>query len=174
MVDPENTELVSSPVIAVLPSNPPWAEPYLEYLTNKKLLEDEVQKRQIEHRAKVYTIIDRHLSRITLLMDTKTRPNLAISPTCHHQSTRRLKSHRKELSYAIMMASEEGVVTLAGETTSHNVKPAGMADPSIGNHLAMTMACIAIATRISIALHATAMTKGKAPAAMTMIQLHEE
>jgi hypothetical protein len=29
MVDPENLELASSPIMAVLPSNPPWAEPYL-------------------------------------------------------------------------------------------------------------------------------------------------
>jgi hypothetical protein len=35
MVDPENPELASSPIMAVLPSNPPWAEPYLEYLTTK-------------------------------------------------------------------------------------------------------------------------------------------
>jgi hypothetical protein len=49
-----------------------------------------------------------------------------------------------------------------------------MADPGIGNHLAMTTARIATATRISIALHATAMTKGRAPTAMTMTQLHEE
>jgi hypothetical protein len=61
MVDPENPELASSPVMAVLPSNPPWAEPYLEYLMNKKLPKDEVQKRQIEHRAKAYTIIDGQL-----------------------------------------------------------------------------------------------------------------
>jgi hypothetical protein len=61
MVDPENPELASSPVMAVLPSNPPWAEPYLEYLTTKKLPEDEVQRRQIEHRAKAYTIIDGQL-----------------------------------------------------------------------------------------------------------------
>jgi hypothetical protein len=67
-----------------------------------------------------------------------------------------------------MMASEKGVVTLAGETSRHGVKPAGMADPGIGNHLAMTTARIAMATRISIALHAAAMTKGRAPAAMTM------
>jgi hypothetical protein len=26
MVDPENPELASSPVMVVLPSNPPWAE----------------------------------------------------------------------------------------------------------------------------------------------------
>jgi hypothetical protein len=61
MVDPENLKLASSPVMAVLPSNPPWVEPYLEYLTNKKLPEDEVQKRQIMHRAKAYTIIDGQL-----------------------------------------------------------------------------------------------------------------
>jgi hypothetical protein len=47
--------------MAVLHSNPPWTEPYLEYLTNKKLLEDEVQKRQIKRRAKAYTIIDGQL-----------------------------------------------------------------------------------------------------------------
>jgi hypothetical protein len=85
-----------------------------------------------------------------------------------------LKSHREELSYTIMMASEEGVVTLAGETSHHDVKPVRMVDPGIGNHLAMTTACIATATRISIALHATAMTNGRAPAAMTMTQFHEE
>jgi hypothetical protein len=61
MVDPENPELASSPVMVVLPSNPPWAEPYLEYLTSKKLPEDEVHKRQIERRAKAYTIIDGQL-----------------------------------------------------------------------------------------------------------------
>jgi hypothetical protein len=126
------------------------------------------------HVARAIKEIHRRLTRTTLLMDTKTRPNLAISPTSRHQSTRRSKSHREQLSYAIMMASEEGVVTLAGETSRHNVKLVGMADPGIGNHLAMTTAHIATATRISIALHATAMTKGKAPAAMTMTQLHEE
>jgi hypothetical protein len=73
-----------------------------------------------------------------------------------------------------MMASEEGVVTLAGETTRHDVRPVGMADPGIGKHLTMTTARIATVTRISIALHTTAMTKGRAPTAMTMIQLHEE
>jgi hypothetical protein len=126
------------------------------------------------HTARAIKEIHRPLTRTTLLMDTKTRPNLAISPTCRHQSTRRSKSHREELSYAIMMASEEGVVTLAGEMTRHDVKPAGMADPGIGNHLAMMMARIATATKISITLHIDMMTKGKAPAAMTMIQLHEE
>jgi ribonuclease HI len=56
MVDPENLELASSPVMAVMHANLPWAEPYLEYLTTKKLPKDEVQRRQIEHRAKGYTI----------------------------------------------------------------------------------------------------------------------
>jgi hypothetical protein len=73
-----------------------------------------------------------------------------------------------------MMASEEGVMMLAGETSRHDVKLVGIAGPSIGNHLAMTTARTAAATMISIALHATAMTKGRAPAAMTMTQLHEE
>jgi hypothetical protein len=126
------------------------------------------------HTARAIKEIHRPLTRTTLLMDTKTRPNLAISPTCRHQSTRRSKSHREDLSYAIMMASEEGVVTLAGETTRHDVKPAGTADPGIGNHLTMTTARIATARKISIALHANTMTKGKAPTAMMMIQLHEE
>jgi hypothetical protein len=48
-------------VSVVLPRNPPWAEPYLEYLMIKKLPVDEVQKRQIERRAKAYTIIDGQL-----------------------------------------------------------------------------------------------------------------
>jgi hypothetical protein len=119
--------------------------------------------------------IHRHPTRTILLTDTtKTRPNLAISPTCHHQSTRCLKSHREELSYATMMASEEGVMTLAGEMSHHNVKPVGMAGPSIGSHLAMMTMRTATVTRISIALHVAAMTKGRAPAAMMMTQLHEE
>jgi hypothetical protein len=61
MADLENPELASSPVMAVFPCNPPWAEAYLEYLTTKKLPEDEVQRRQIKRRAKAYTIIDGQL-----------------------------------------------------------------------------------------------------------------
>jgi hypothetical protein len=129
----------------------------------------------ISHMTKAIKEIHRHPTRTILLMDTtKTRPYPAISPTCRHQSTRRSKSHREELSYATMMASKEGVVTLAGETSRHDVKPVGMAGPSIGNHLAMMTVHTAAATRISIALHAAAMTTGKAPATMTMTQLHEE
>jgi hypothetical protein len=128
-----------------------------------------------DHTAKASKGIHRHPTRTILLTDTtKTRPHPAISPTCRHQSTRRSKSHRKELSYATMMEIEEGVVTLAGETSRHDVKPVEMAGPSIGNHLAMTTARTTTATRISIALHAAAMTKGKAPAAMTMTQHHKE
>jgi hypothetical protein len=123
----------------------------------------------ISHMARAIKEIRRHPTRTTLLTDTtKTRPNLAISPTCRHQSIRRSKSHREELSYAIMMASEEGVMTLAGETSRHDVKPVGMAGPGIRNHLAMTTARITMATRISIALHAAAMTKGRAPTIMMM------
>jgi hypothetical protein len=68
-----------------------------------------------------------------------------------------------------MMACDEGVVTLARETNRRDVKPAEMADPGIGNHLAMMTARIAMVTKISITLHADTMTNGKAPAAMTMI-----
>jgi hypothetical protein len=65
-------------------------------------------------------------------------------------------------------------MTPAVETSRSNGKPVEKADPGKGNNLNMTTACTAVATRISIALHATAMTKGKALVAMTMIQLHEE
>jgi hypothetical protein len=73
-----------------------------------------------------------------------------------------------------MMASEGEAVTLDAETICHDRKPAETADPSEGNDLAMTTACTVAATRISITSLATTMTKGKAPAAMTMIHLHEE
>jgi hypothetical protein len=125
--------------------------------------------------AKAIKEIHHHLTRTILLMDTtKTRPLPAISPICHHQSIRHSKSHREELSYATTMASGEGVVTLAAEMSHHDETPVEMAGPSIGNNLTMMMVRTAAATRISIALHTTAMTKGKAPTAMTMVQLHEE
>jgi hypothetical protein len=63
---------------------------------------------------------------------------------------------------------------LAAETSCHNGKLVEMADPSKRKSLGMTMACIAAETGISIALPTVVMTKGKAPAAMTMIQLHKE
>jgi hypothetical protein len=119
--------------------------------------------------------IHRHLTRTTLLMDTsKTTLLPAIRPTCHLQSIRCLKSQREESSYAIRMAGEGEAVKLDAETIRHDGKPAETADPSEGNDLAMMRARIAVATKISIAPLATTMTKGKAPAAMTMIHLHEE
>jgi hypothetical protein len=72
------------------------------------------------------------------------------------------------------MASEDEAVTLDAETIRHDGKLVEMVDPSKGNNLAMTTACTAAATRISIALPAATMTKGKAPAAMTTIHLHGE
>jgi hypothetical protein len=63
---------------------------------------------------------------------------------------------------------------LAAEMSRHDGKLVEIADPSKRNSLAMTMACTAAETGTSIALPAAAMTKGKAPAAMTMIQLHKE
>jgi hypothetical protein len=127
------------------------------------------------HMAKANKRIHHHRTRTILTMDTtKTKPLPAISPICHHQSIRRSKSHREELSYVTTTASGEGVVTQAAETSRRDVKPVEMADPGRGNNLAMMTACIVVATKISIALHAAAVTKGKAPAAMTTIQLHEE
>jgi hypothetical protein len=73
-----------------------------------------------------------------------------------------------------MMASEGEAVTLDAETIRHDGKPAETADPSKGNDLAMTMARTTVATKISIALLATTMRKGKAPTAMTTIHHHEE
>jgi hypothetical protein len=92
----------------------------------------------ISHMAKAIKEIHRHPTTTIPLTDTtKTRPHPTISPTCRHQSTRCSKSHREELSYVTMMASEEGVVMLAKEMSRHDVKPVEMAGPSIGNHLAM-------------------------------------
>jgi hypothetical protein len=73
-----------------------------------------------------------------------------------------------------MMASEDEAVTLDAETIRHDGKLVEMADPSKGNNLAMTTACTAAATRISIALPAATMTKGKAPSATTTNHLHGE
>jgi hypothetical protein len=73
-----------------------------------------------------------------------------------------------------MMASEDEAVMLDAETIRHDGKPAEMADPREGTNLAMTMARTMAVTRTSIAPLATTMTKGRAPAAMTMIHLHEE
>jgi hypothetical protein len=125
--------------------------------------------------AKARREIHHHPTKITLLTDTnKTMLPLAIRPTCHHQSIRRSKFQKEESSYATMMANEGEVVTLDAETIRHDGKSAETADPREGTDLAMTTARIVAATKTSIAPLATTMTKGKAPAAMTTIHLHEE
>jgi hypothetical protein len=73
-----------------------------------------------------------------------------------------------------MMASEGEVVTPDIETICHDGKPAETADPREGTDLAMTTARTVTVTRTSIAPPAATMTKGRAPAVMTMIHLHEE
>jgi hypothetical protein len=73
-----------------------------------------------------------------------------------------------------MMASEDEAVTLDAETIRHDGKQVGMAGPSKGNDLATTTVHIAMMARISIALPAATMTKGKAPVAMMMTHLHGE
>jgi hypothetical protein len=73
-----------------------------------------------------------------------------------------------------MMASKDEAVTLDAETIRHDRKPVETADPSKGNDLAMMISHTAAATRISIALPAATMTKGKAPATMMTIHLHGE
>jgi hypothetical protein len=127
------------------------------------------------HMAKAPREIRHHLVRITLPMDTsKTMLLPAIRPTCRHQSIRRSKFQKEQSSYTIMMASKDEAMTLDAEMIRHDGKQVETADPSKGNDLAMTMARTAAATRISIAFPAATMTKGKAPAAMTMIHLHGE
>jgi hypothetical protein len=120
--------------------------------------------------------IPHHLTRITLLMADTIKTTLlpAIRPICHHQSIRHSRSLREELSYVITAANGDEAMTLAAETSRHDGKLVEMADPSRGNQLGMMTALTAAVTRISIALPAVMMIKGKAPAAMTIIQLHEE
>jgi hypothetical protein len=125
--------------------------------------------------AKARREIHRHPARITLLTDTAmTMLPLAIRPTCRHQSIRRAKSQREELSYATMMASEGEAVTLDAKTIRHDGKPTGMVDPREGTGLVMTMIRIAAAIKTSIAPLAITMTKGKAPAAMMTSHLHKK
>jgi hypothetical protein len=124
--------------------------------------------------AKAHREIHRHPTRTTLPMDTtKIMLPLATRPTCRHQSIRRSKSQREGSSYVTMMASEDEAVMLDAEMIHHDGKPAEMANPRKGTDLAMTMAHTVATTRTSIAPLATAMTKGKALAAMTTIHLHE-
>jgi hypothetical protein len=125
--------------------------------------------------AKAHREIHRHPTRITLLTDTnKIMLPLTIRPTCRHQSIRRSKSQREASSYATMMASEDEAMTLDAGTIRHDGKPAEMADPREGTDLAMTTVRTAAVTRTSITLLTVKMTKGRAPATMTTIHLHEE
>jgi hypothetical protein len=128
------------------------------------------------HMAKAIREIPNHLTRITLLMvDTiKTKLFPAIRPICHHQSIKHSRSLREELSYVIMTANGDEAVMLAAEMSRHDGRLVEMVDPRRGNLLDMTSALTAVATRIIIALPAAAMTKGKAPTTMTIIQLHVE
>jgi hypothetical protein len=67
--------------------------------------------------------IHHRLTRTILLMDTtKTRQLPAISPICHHQSIRHSRYLKEELSYTTTMASGDGVVMPAVETSRHNEK----------------------------------------------------
>jgi hypothetical protein len=115
------------------------------------------------HMAKARREIHRHPTKITLLTDTnKTMLLLAIRPTCCHQSIRRSKSQREELSYATMMASEDDAVTLDAGTIRRDGKPAETADPREGTDLAMMTVRTAVVTRTSIMPPAATMIKGKA------------
>jgi hypothetical protein len=131
----------------------------------------------IGHMAKVHRENPRHLARITPRMEDTIKTKLlpAIRPTCHNQSIRHSKSLREESPYMATKARGDEVMTLAAETSCHGGKLAMMADPGKGNRLDMTTVCNTSGTKIKIVLHTTAMTKGKAPTAMTRtrkIQLH--
>jgi hypothetical protein len=112
-----------------------------------------------------------HLTRITLLMaDTiKTKLLPAIRPICHHQSIRHSRSLREELSYVVTTANGDKAVTPTTETSRYDGKLVEMVDPSKGNELAMTTTHTTAMIRINIALPTAVMTKGKAPAALTII-----
>jgi hypothetical protein len=123
------------------------------------------------HMAKAIREIPHHLTIITLLMADTIKTTLlpAIRPICHHQTISHSRSLREEFSYVIMTTNGVEAMTLAAETSRHVGKLVEMADPSRGNQLDMMTALTAAATRISITLPAAAMTKGKAPASMTII-----
>jgi hypothetical protein len=127
------------------------------------------------HMAKARREIHRHPAKIIPLTDTnKIMLSLAIRPTCRHQNIKCSKSQREELSYVTMMASKGEAVTLDAEMICHDGKPAETADPREGTDLAMTTVHTVAVINTSITPLAIMMTKGKAPAAMTTIHLHEE
>jgi hypothetical protein len=57
--DPENTERANPPTKEVMLVAPAWTKPIMDYLTYKKLPDDEALRRQVIRRAKCYTIINR-------------------------------------------------------------------------------------------------------------------
>ena len=59
--NPENPEVAVSPAREVMAIIPAWTQPFLDYLIDQKLPEDEVLARQIIRRARSYTIVDGQL-----------------------------------------------------------------------------------------------------------------
>ncbi|KAK1646769.1 hypothetical protein QYE76_064574 [Lolium multiflorum] len=59
--NPENPDLAVSPAKEVMAIIPAWTQPFLDYLIDQKLPEDEVHARQIIRRARFYTIVDGQL-----------------------------------------------------------------------------------------------------------------
>ncbi|KAK1579729.1 hypothetical protein QYE76_016750 [Lolium multiflorum] len=59
--NPENPDLAVSPAKEVMAVIPAWTQPFLDYLIDQKLPEDEVHARQIIRRARSYTIVDGQL-----------------------------------------------------------------------------------------------------------------
>ncbi|KAK1641965.1 hypothetical protein QYE76_059770 [Lolium multiflorum] len=59
--NPENPEVAVSPAKEVMAIIPAWTQPFLDYLIDQKLPEDEVLARQIIRRARTYTIVDGQL-----------------------------------------------------------------------------------------------------------------
>ncbi|KAK1630900.1 hypothetical protein QYE76_005215 [Lolium multiflorum] len=59
--NPENPEVTVSPAREVMVIIPAWTQPFLDYLIDQKLPEDEVLARQIIRRARSYTIVDGQL-----------------------------------------------------------------------------------------------------------------
>ena len=77
---------------------PAWAQPYLDFLIQGVLPEDEVHARQIQHRIKAYTIINNrlykrstdgtYLRRIELDLGHKLLESIHKGECGHHASTR--------------------------------------------------------------------------------------
>ena len=61
ILDPDSVESVEVANYAVYLVKPDWTMPYLNFLTNKELPDDEVLRRQIVRRAKAFTIINGEL-----------------------------------------------------------------------------------------------------------------